>query len=350
MSKSLNMYFATHRTCNLSCSYCYVPEYNKKSEKATDELILQSHSDFLSKADNEGYTIHSFCLHGSEPTLISPETFAEITNRMNSYWKQRKLFNLRTAVQSNGVRLNENYLGLLKENLKSDNLPRLGFSIDPPRDIHNKYRNNSYDKVFKNYQNAIQMGFPVSVLAVVTKETLTQLDEFGEWFHEQISLKQEFGNPYKLKIKLATGDMSLNSEEKQEFAEFLAKNDLFHLMQILTPGYCIQSGNECMWYEFDIWGNCYSCNKVYKDQGVFANWNNETFDSIVDKRKSIYAGNHRNTECNTCAFEFICNSGCPVDREENGFAHECEIIKFAFNHQQENNIHYIEFLNRNSEE
>jgi radical SAM protein with 4Fe4S-binding SPASM domain len=348
--KSLNMYFATHRTCNLSCSYCYVPEYNKKSEKASDELILEAHKKFLDKAKNEEYQILSFCLHGSEPSLIRPETFAEIANRMNDYWAKTGYPGLRTAIQSNGIRFTGEYLSQLNENLNSKKLPRLGFSIDPPREVHNKFRNNSFDKAYSNFHNAMTMGFPVSALSVVTKDTMKHLDDFGAWFKEQLALKKENGNPYKLKIKLATGDMSLTSEEKTEFADFLARNELFHLLQILTPGYCIQAGNECMWYEFDIWGKSYSCNKVYGDSGVFADWHNESFDSIVGKRKALYAENFRSRDCDSCQYEFICNSGCPVDREGTGLAHECEIIKYAFDYLDKRGIHYIDFLNRNSEE
>ena len=348
--KIINMYFATHKTCNLNCSYCYVPKYNKAGRKEDDKIILKSLNEFLEKADDENYAIGSFCLHGSEPSLMAPTTMAEIIRKLNLHWEENKLSGFNVAIQSNGVRFDDEYLDFLEQKLINPKMLRLGFSIDPPKQVHDLYRNKSFDKVEANYLNAMNRGFPVSVLAVVTKETMKHLDGFGEWMRRQLQLHKERGNPYKLKVKLATGDLGPDDDMIREFALFLSDNNMLGLMQILTPGYCILDGNDCMWFEFDIYGNCYSCNKVYNDKGIFANWKEEPFDDIFEKRRALYRNIIRHKECFECEYEFLCNSGCPVDRYKEGKmagkAHECTLIKTAYQELDKKGIHITEFLNR----
>ena len=140
------MYFATHKTCNLNCSYCYVPEYNKKSLKEDDAFILNALKDFIAKTEREDFRIGSFCLHGSEPSLMEPETMLQVIKSINSHWVKYDIKGYNVAIQTNGLRFTREYLGYLKQNLKSPKMLRIGFSIDPPKQVHDLYRNNSYPK------------------------------------------------------------------------------------------------------------------------------------------------------------------------------------------------------------
>lgn len=351
MKRTLNMYFATHKTCNLNCKYCYVPQYNRSSKKVTDEEILYAFHSFLEKAEEENYQIGSFCLHGSEPSLMKPETLAHIVRKMKKYWKSINKNNYRVAIQSNGYSLNEKYLNELVSDIERPDDVKLGFSIDPPKQVHDLLRNDSYDIVYRNFENAINMSFPVSVLSVVSKETMDHLEGFADWMVMQLERKKKTGNPYKVKTKFATGDASLDEDQMHEFALFLSDHDLLGIVQMLTPRYCIQNGNECDWYEFDIEGNCYSCNKTYFEEGIFANWKKESFDIIYKKRKNLYIDEYENPECEECPYQFICMSGCPVDRNKNGKmagkAHECKLIKTAYAEIEKKGIHIADFYNNN---
>ncbi|MBI2067110.1 MAG: SPASM domain-containing protein [Deltaproteobacteria bacterium] len=88
----------------------------------------------------------------------------------------------------------------------------------------------------------------------------------------------------------------------------------------------MQDGNECEFYEFDIDGNCYSCNKNYLETGVFANWFEEPFETVVSKRQSLYGSRPVDPECQSCPYLSICHSGCPLTREE-GKSVDCRIKK-----------------------
>jgi radical SAM protein with 4Fe4S-binding SPASM domain len=351
MNRKINMYFATHRTCNLRCRYCYVPDYYKDSKKVEDTDILNSFYSFIKKTKEEGYTIGNFCLHGSEPSLMQPETLAEIATKMKEYYLSYNMNNFRAAIQSNGVRFNKDYLNTLSKNLDESHDIKLGFSIDPPEQVHDFLRNDSYDKVMNNFNLALEMGFPVSVLSVVSEMTMEHLSGFSDWMKHYLDLKIKNKNPYKIKIKFATGEMALNEKQMEEFAYFLNNNKILEIVQILTPSYCIQNGNNCDWYEFDIWGNCYSCNKAYFNEGIFANWKKESLENVLNKRENLYINDFENPECYECPYQFICESGCPMDRHKTGAmkgkAHECTLIKIAYKEIEKNGIHIADFYNNN---
>ncbi len=375
------MYFAPYKTCNLRCSYCYVPEYNKSTSKINDNRILESLSEFINKVEVEGYEIGAFCLHGAEPSLMSPESLAKAVKMVNTHWEKTNCRNA-VAIQSNGIRFDSKYLAILKRELgmakknahiglmqQSDGIKqnliviengveessqcgiRLGFSIDPPKALHDKYRDNTFDKAVANYEQAIKMNFPVSILSVVTNQTINYLNEFRNWMLAQLERKRINGNPYRVKIKFATGEMALSEAEIERFAYFLLENDLTSLVQILSPGYCLQSGNECEWFEFDIDGNCYSCNKTFFDEGIFANWHNESFDKIFEKRAELYSSAPEHEDCRQCPYEYLCNSGCPIDRIKTGDmagkAHECSLIRIVFDEILRQDKNLAEFYHNN---
>lgn len=343
----LNAYFATHKTCNLNCRYCYIPKYNKNSRKIEDSEILRSLDVFLAKVESEGFALGAFCLHGSEPALAEPETVAEIARKVAAHREKSGLRDRSIAMQSNGVRFNEDYLARLAENLDSQNQAKLGFSIDPPNAVHDYLRGGSFDKVERNLDRAIDRGFPTSILSVVSDLTFDYLDGFLDWIAERLEQKRRTGNPYKIKFKIAAHYSEPNQEQKIELGARLADRDMLELVQILTPGYCLQAGNECEWYEFGVDGACYSCNKAYSDEGIFANWKKESLKDIYKKRKKLYIENSRHPECAECPYELICNSGCPLDRSNSGKAVECSLIKTAFGRLDEKGVHFVDFYNSN---
>ncbi len=326
-----------------------MPAYNKNNSTVNDEQVLVAFHDLLAKLERERYHIGSFCLHGAEPALLGPEYVAKIAVAMAEHWDKSAIEKKGIAIQSNGTLFDHEYLTSLKSRLTSGADVRLGFSIDPPKAVHDEFRQNSFDLVEQNYKLAIELGFSVSVLSVITENTLNHLHGFREWIDTELERQQKTGNPYRIKIKLATGKHAVTLENMETFIEFLLKHNYQKLIQILSPGYCLQAGNECEWYEFDIEGNCYGCNKTFNDKGIFASWRNETFDTIVEKRRGLFLNENQHSDCNSCEFEFLCNSGCPADRHKSGpmagKAHECEIIKAVMKDLEKKGIHITDFYN-----
>lgn len=338
-AKKLNMYFAPHQTCNMNCLYCYVPEQSRKQKKAEDNEIISSLREFIAKLEREDYQIGNFCFHGAEPTLMSAEALGRAASLVRAHWTRTNCSNKAPAIQTNGLNLSEIYLNNLKKSLPPDGLLRIGFSIDPPKQVHDKYRDNSFDKVEANLYKAMDMGFPISILSVVSPETLDNLNEFGKWMKKMLKLKKENNNPYKVKIKFATGQYGLNDDHIKIIAKYLIDNDLLELVQILSPEYCLQNGNNCKWFEFDIYGGTFSCNKSFAPEKSFADWREESFENIIEKREKLFIYEKTHEECSICPYEAYCSSGCPIDRfkegEMAGKAHECSLIKMAYEYSLE---------------
>ncbi|TAL68438.1 MAG: radical SAM protein [Bacteroidetes bacterium] len=347
--KILNMYFATHQTCNLMCRYCYIPEEIRKSPRTKDIQIIDALKLFIAKVEFDGFKIGTFCLHGSEPSLMNAETMCEIVESVNQHWTKNNVNGLNVSIQTNGIRFTKEYLNILKQNLENPKKLRISFSIDPPKKVHDYLRNNSYNKVIENMDEALKTGFPVGILCVVSNETFKYMEEFGKWLKFYNNMALTIGNPYKIKFKFATGIFALNENEMEKFSNFLLESDLLRFTQILTPGYCIQRGNECIWYEFDIFGNCYSCNKAYNNEGIFANWKKESFETIVNKRRNLYISEYQNSDCAECDYELLCNSGCSLDRhyegKMRGKALECTLIRTVFSESEKNGKHIYDIIN-----
>ena len=90
-NKILNMYLATHKTCNMLCSYCYIPEKNRTEKKVKDSQIITSLIKYIDKVEKEGFAIGKFCLHGAEPSLLAPESVVDIVNQINKHWKKKNI-------------------------------------------------------------------------------------------------------------------------------------------------------------------------------------------------------------------------------------------------------------------
>jgi len=350
-NKILNLYFAINNSCNISCKYCYLPFDLKSTKNYSDTKIIHSLSYFIEKVENEGWRIGKFCLHGAEPSLIFSKTMGRIINLIHNHWSNNNIQNLTPSIQTNGIRLTKSYLEELLDIINDTKKIRLGFSIDPPKAVHDCMRDGSYNIVMKNFEAAQKLGFKTAILSVVSNETMNYLDDFCLWIKEQLKNKESCGNPYKVKVKFATGKYSLNENQLKRFSNFIIKKDLTSIIQILSPNYCIQNGNNCEWYEFDIDGNCYSCNKNYNSNGIFANWKYESFDTITIKRKKLFENEYTHPDCSKCCYEMVCNSGCPIDRNKTGKikgkAHECTLIKQVYKHFEHEGISIIEYFYNN---
>ncbi|HOJ50157.1 MAG TPA: radical SAM protein [Spirochaetota bacterium] len=347
--KNINIYYAPFKTCNLFCKYCYLPESFKRSRKKDDKEIIENIETLIKKIEQEGFRINSFTFHGSEPSLILPAYFGKIINIIKKHWEKNKIKNQKVCMQTNGLNTDIKYLKEI-ETLSSKENFNISISIDFPPQVHDYYRNNSFEKVYKNYKDALNNNFNISILTVVNKKTIEYLNDFYYYIHQELDKKKYYSNLKKIKIKFASGKESLDNSMMEEFAIFLDKYNLFHITQIFTPGYCFQNGNDCFWLEFDSDGYCYSCNKTFTENGNFANWYNESISDIIIKRKNLFKNYYESKECYKCPYQFICNSGCPVDRykegDMKGKSLECVLVKKTFEMQEKKGVSPFKFLKK----
>jgi len=123
--------------------------------------------------------------------LPTVKDLSETVIMLNEHYIKSEINNLDVAIQSNAKRFTEDYLSELLYSIKNPDKFRLGFSIDPPKEIHDYLRDNSYDIVIRNYYKAIELGFPVSILSVVAIYILEKLIEFRYWMKQELANTNE---------------------------------------------------------------------------------------------------------------------------------------------------------------
>jgi len=312
--KKINFYYALSEVCNMRCKYCYVPEYNKANTAQYDAVAISAAKDLIQKGKDEGVAYGQVTLHGAEPTVLSAKALKEVVELFYEYTQ--------TPLQmpTNGLNLaSKRYL---KELDGLQDKFRIGVSIDGPEVVHNKYRPNSYKRVMRAITNAHEAGFVVKTLSVISNHTVQYAKEWFEWSEEMKAL-----GCYKVAQKPAHGEgYELTKEDSIEWAKHLIKYSITD-HQAFQKNLCDKSGNSCMWYEFDVHGGSYSCNKVFNRENNFGNWRKEFFWQLQTKRESLYTDAFIHEDCNTCNYNIFCRSGCSVERV-NGKALDCE-LKYA---------------------
>lgn len=163
--------------CNLACSYCYLPDKDKKS-KLDPELYRQ----ILTSIMDSGYATEDFTIvwHAGEPLTAGKRFFREIfkiTDQVN-----RGRLKLTHSIQTNGMLLDDGWVSLFQEYGA-----RVGVSIDGPAFIHDHHRvgrNNkgTLAKTLKGLEALRRADMPYSVLAVLTDKALEHPMEIAEFF------------------------------------------------------------------------------------------------------------------------------------------------------------------------
>ena len=233
----MNFYISVAKTCNTRCKYCYVPEYNKNNREMIDKRAVDGIRELIKKLRSSGEEIGTVTLHGAEPTTLSAEAIAKITDIV---WGSMPRYSRhRIGMQTNGINCTEEYLSKLDPKKNA-----IGFSIDGPKVIHNKYRLDTYDTVFANMMTAYNMGFSISVLSVITKETVKYADDFFQW----VTTRLPKGISVTFKFLHGDEESVLSKEEQELFIDYCIEYKCTRALQILRNNICILGGNECEWY------------------------------------------------------------------------------------------------------
>ncbi len=319
----MNFYFAVSKVCNLRCSYCYVPEYNKSMKKFVDDRALQGAKDFVEKAKKENTVLGTCILHGAEPMVISPEVLGEIINIFYTATQRA------VRVQTNGTHNDIAYLSTVLDVIGTPCKFNIGVTMDGCAMTHNPNRQNTWDLVLRNLLIKKGMGFGGGILTVITKEVVGNLKNFGYW----VEYMELMG--FRIKFKLAEHGYELSHEENIKFAQWLIDSGNKMKLQGFQPKICILKGNNCDFYEFDVDGGVYSCNKAYSEEGKFGNWRLESFEELKAKREVLYQDTPIDIECYGCEYWEQCHGGCPVSRV-NKKSIDCTIKRYVWDDEKNN--------------
>ena len=161
LSNLESIYISPLEGCNLACKYCYT---HKTSDVLTNQQIL----DFVDKYSgfiHESYFINlkSILFCGGEVFLLPG--FPELVNTLID----KDIF---ITIITNGT------IDRLDEIKKPDNCQIL-VSLDGPKDIHDQNRGSgNFEKSIKYIKHAQELGFPVGIMFLVTKDSHPYKDSF----------------------------------------------------------------------------------------------------------------------------------------------------------------------------
>lgn len=309
-------YYAITAGCNLSCKYCYVPKEIKKQ----DGLFLDSFKELTNKINTSRYLFSFLTFHGVEPTILKGETFKE----MIQYYRDVTGHMLKFRLQTNGQNLNG-----LDEAVSPDDLS-VGISMDCFRSNHDSMRGKgSWDKALNSVMTLRRKGFNVGVMSVLNSsllesDNLRQFKEFADFLTEnKIDLQIK-----PVSVNRDTISSSISNEQGYELGRKLVEYDLQKYTQFLNLFICSTKGNHCQWFQFNVDGSTYACNKYFLPNESFANWKEMPMEEVVFKRSQILTNEPVNSECFTCKYWHICKAGCPSDRVD-GKSVDCWLKKGA---------------------
>ncbi len=230
-----NIYISPLERCNLACKYCY-------THKTTDILSIQQILDFIDRYNNflkensadaffssikrathigrleknrvkefsNDIKLRSIILCGGE--VFTLPDFPQLVNDLIN----KDIF---VTVITNGT------IDRLKE-IKNPNNCQILVSLDGPKEIHDKNRGSgNFDKSIKYIKHAQELGFPVGIMFLVTKESYPLKDSFPTCLSKVLKLQRS--NALNITY-LTDRKMSLTNDQcldiKLHYPTFPAKN------------------------------------------------------------------------------------------------------------------------------
>ena len=203
-----SIYISPLEGCNLACKYCYT---HKTSDVLSNQQILNfinQYSDFI----HESYFLNlkSILFCGGEVFLL-PD-FPKLVNTLIDQ-------NIFVTIITNGT------IDRLQEIKKPDSCQIL-VSLDGPKEIHDQNRGlGNFDKSIKYIEHAQELGFPVGIMFLVTKDSYQYKDSFPYFLSREL----EHQDTSKLSVTYLTDrKMSLTHDQcldiKLHYPTFPNKN------------------------------------------------------------------------------------------------------------------------------
>jgi len=335
------------KSCNMTCSYCYM---RNRIEK--DTFITKSHVDAI-YSFYEAYTDdHSkiaatpiITVTGGEPLI--DEATVELINYITLKWPMTKL-----SIYTNGVNLLKFYDRLPLRFIKD-----IHVSLDGIRDIHlhRRYLDKDvngkiYDNIVTGVRRLLNDGIAVKIKTTLDRNSYHRHHEFADFLKKtKISTSELYSHGYGAVLDYADPlDLDINFNNKQDVMDmqsciakidanvasaplFLSSAILYKALRRNKNEPFIPRHQRCdsrllSYYRFSCDGNVYFCDCVQDDgsDAIGTYYPHISIDeSAVDRllKRSVL----NNNECQKCVYKFICLGGCPLSAKGQGTEMSCGI-------------------------
>ena len=191
-----NIYISPLELCNLNCRACYT---KKTKNILPNQQILDFIDKYSSYLQSKTYDLKSILFCGGE--VFTLPNFPDLVNTLI----QKDIF---ITIITNGT------IDCINK-IDSPKNCQILVSLDGPKEIHDQNRGpGNFDKTIKFIQHAQQLGFPVEIMFLITKDSYPYKDSFDI-----------FGLP---KTYLTDRKMSLSKDQlldiKKNYQTFPNKN------------------------------------------------------------------------------------------------------------------------------
>ena len=168
------------RNCNLACGYCFQKHSGGIIELSTVQSILRQVITHNLRVDPKARCVQVYW-HGGEPLLAGPDFFNGIL-RLERHYPD---FSFENRIQTNATLMSDELARFFSENRF-----QLGFSLDGPREIHDRHRQfrlsggGTFDATMKGIERYRRHAGHerIAVIAVVTRASVDRAREIFEFF------------------------------------------------------------------------------------------------------------------------------------------------------------------------
>lgn len=355
----------TGSRCNLSCDYCFFLKKERlypgsdfrMSEEMRDRYLRQT----IEAHDVKEVTI---AWQGGEPTLMGLDFFRGAVETEKRWMKPgMRVIN---TLQTNGVRIDEEWASFMKENGFL-----VGLSMDGPKSLHDTYRHNKSGKgTFKQVLRAARLlqkyEVDYNILCTVNAQnSLRPLDVY-RFFRDELKASYlqfipivERDNSTGYQQGKSVTDRSVRPEQWGNFLISIfdewVRNDVGNMFVLffdaVLASYIRGYSNICTLQPIcgdgvalEHNGDLYSCDHYVEPDYLLGNIAKTPINELVASKRQRTFG-HAKSEtlpeyCRKCEFLFTCHGECPKNRllstpeGEPGLNWLCAGLKKFFSHSQ----------------
>ncbi len=297
-----------------------------------------------------------FTWQGGEPTLMGLDFFKEAVRLQQTMAPTGMQIN--NAIQTNGTQLNPAWCRFFKENHFL-----VGLSLDGPPDLHNAYRRSAsgrehFDAVMRAVRLLKQFEVDFNILCCVHAANVQHplnvyhflRDSIGAQFIQFIPIIQRQLNARNHE----TSSISPRSVTGADYGEFLiqifdewVRHDVGQVfVQIFDVALGVWYGQPaglCVFSEtcgralvLEHNGDLYSCDHFVNPDHLLGNITQTPLVDLVDSDQQTAFGARKHEDlpltCINCKVRFICQGGCPKNRDPSGLNRLCEGYQAFFSH------------------
>jgi len=313
--------------CNLDCAYCFYLDREADPCRALParRMTLETLERLVDTYLFYSYPASTFAFQGGEPTLAGLPFFEKLIDFQKRYGRGQSVSN---ALQTNGVLLDDEWCGLLREYNWL-----VGVSLDGPEEINDLHRYNkdghgTWKNVIRGVEALQKHKVEFNILCVVSRANVEKPRELYGFFrglgvdNMQFIPLADFGS---------SGEPLPYTIAAEQYGRFLV--DLFQawwpdrrkirirFFDNLAEAVAGQKPSTCTMHQtcdsyvvVEYNGDVFPCDFFVEREWKLGNITIDSWPEIARRTRRLQFASKKamaNPECMACEYQSICHGGCP---------------------------------------